>query len=155
MWTKTRFTKGKKCQTTDQGSAFNALLQKMNELTEKLTDVQNRVNIIESPANETGTQADVNSAATDEATPQSVRLDADLQQRIDQHLRELDISDHDSDEDERLPARGKSRPLRSERDKTATECVSVTVEWPHCSGEQTGARPNMMSSLFLNSWRGI
>ena len=103
----------------------------MNELTEKLTDVQNRVNIIESTASETGTQADVNRAATDEATPQSVRLDADLQQRIDQRLRELDIGDHDLDEDERLPARGKSRPLRSGRDKTAAESVSVAVEWPH------------------------
>ena len=129
----------------------------MNELTEILTDVKNRMNIIESPASETCTQAEVNSAATDEATPQSVRLDSDLQQRIDQRRRELDIGDHDSDEDERLPARGKSRPLKSGPDKTAAECVSVAVEWPHYHVFRGADRrpANMMSSLFLNSWRDI
>ena len=95
--------RGEKCQTPNQGAAFNALSHKINKLTEKVTEVQNWVNIIESPPSHTDTQAKVNSAATDEATSATLIL---------------------------MKTSGCQQ--ESGRDKTAAECVSVTVEWPHC-----------------------
>ena len=46
-------------------------------------------------------------------------------------MRDLKLQDAESDADDHGRPRGKHNRMKSGRDKTAAECVSTQIEWPH------------------------
>lgn len=113
---------------------MKTLLEKLNQLTEKMADVTERVAQIERPvppADEPESATEDDNTDEEAANPQTLRDDAALQRRIDKRMRELNLTDASSDDEEHQTTRGKTRQLKSGRDKTAAECVHIPVEWPH------------------------
>ncbi len=149
---------GKKCKQTppvagpEPGNADNAVLSAINELAQTVKDMAGRVSKLESHPQETlasgvpdpretsadaspeqydGDEDNLSGSGSDSesATPNRLRQDVRLREKVQKRLGELDLLESEDDTPRRSSQ--SDRGKKSGRSKTANDIIVRDVDWPH------------------------